>query len=606
MHEQYINICLVGCVSAGKSTVLNAFFGHDYAQCKIKRTTMMPNKFMEANNQERLTPHKKITDKISEINKEIYNKTQSGLKLNLKDYGTELIFYVDNMEMNLGSNNKICIYDIPGLNDARTKDVYYEYLSSKFHEFNIILFIVDINSGLNTSDEMDILKFLIENINKHQQESNKNIKLLTIVNKADHMQLVGDQLEILGELNEMFQQVELTVKQQFIEGDTSGYLHTIPICGLDAHLYRMIKKFRDINKLSDENILRIGVNEEGSKFRKEAKEIQKSKVQLKIKDNNFVDDMIKLSGFSQIEKLLQQYITENGSKMVIENIMYNYVKIPEIHSGMAYDQLLINLKWRIIHLEPMMCRDYELYFDYLGNLIKKFNTIIFVKISSEHCPIVIKSLYDDFVLHPINSDLFLKERISTCMDLENYPCYIIDKIIELIAKFYSTIGPFMVDKLIYFTLLQKIGATDKKCVEDIFISMIKNKMRSWYDMPMHSIETLDLIIFDSSEKCQQIIKIFDLFSHFELFIQFLRLFLINLYQTIDISELAELNIYFTKHREIPMKLCVESLIISQKKSSTIDIAVYCSGVNKIMSTSKFIFEDYYIEKCKLLGDDDFF
>ena len=359
---------------------------------------------------------------------------------------------------------------------------------------------------------MDILKFLIENINKHQRESDKNIKLLTIVNKADHMQLVGDQLEILGELNEMFQQVESTVKQQFIEGNTSSYLHTIPICGLDAHLYRMIKKFRDINKLSDENILRIGVNEEGSKFRKESKEIQKSKVQLKIRDNNFVDDMIKLSGFSQIENLLQQYITENGSNMVIENIMYNYVKIPEIHQGMAYDQLLQNLKWRIIKLDPIMSRDNELYFDYLSNLIKKFNTIIFIKISSEICPILIKTIYEDLVLHHINSDLFLKERLSLCMNLENYPSYIIDKIIELITRYYQTPGSFMIDKLIYFKLLEEIGVTDEKCVENIFILMIKNKMRSWFDTNGSQIETLDLTIYNSSEKCRQI---FELFSHFE-------------------------------------------------------------------------------------------
>ena len=35
-----INIAIVGCVSAGKSTIMNAMFCQDFSQCKIKRTTM--------------------------------------------------------------------------------------------------------------------------------------------------------------------------------------------------------------------------------------------------------------------------------------------------------------------------------------------------------------------------------------------------------------------------------------------------------------------------------------------------------------------------------------------------------------------------------------
>ena len=42
-----INICIVGCVSAGKSTILNALFRQDFAQAKIKRTTMVPTVFVE-------------------------------------------------------------------------------------------------------------------------------------------------------------------------------------------------------------------------------------------------------------------------------------------------------------------------------------------------------------------------------------------------------------------------------------------------------------------------------------------------------------------------------------------------------------------------------
>ena len=110
-----INICLVGCVSAGKSTILNAFFGQDYAQCKIKRTTMMPNKFIETDDSRLIYSFEKMNQTISDTNKKIYTQTQNGETLDLKDYGGELIFYVESMEMNIGNQIKICIYDIPGL-----------------------------------------------------------------------------------------------------------------------------------------------------------------------------------------------------------------------------------------------------------------------------------------------------------------------------------------------------------------------------------------------------------------------------------------------------------------------------------------------------------
>jgi len=42
-----INICFVGGVSTGKSTILNAIFCEELTQCKIKRTTMVPTIYIE-------------------------------------------------------------------------------------------------------------------------------------------------------------------------------------------------------------------------------------------------------------------------------------------------------------------------------------------------------------------------------------------------------------------------------------------------------------------------------------------------------------------------------------------------------------------------------
>jgi GTP-binding protein EngB required for normal cell division len=423
----YVNICLVGCVSAGKSTILNAFFGQDYAQCKIKRTTMMPNKFIETDDNSLVDSFDIINTKIINTNKQIYTQTEEKNILNLDDYGVELTFYVGKMEMNI--KNKICIYDIPGLNDARTKNIYYEYLKNNFHKFNIILFVVDIFSGLNTSDEMDILKFLSENIKMHETKSNKNIHMLTIVNKADDMQLNNNgTLEVLGELGEMFGQVTTTVNSEFAKHKIKDkLLGCIPICGLDAHLYRMIKKFKDISKLSGENILRIGINEEGSKFRKYKSEEQKTKVQNKIKDIEFVEDMIKLSGFAQIEVCLDRYIGQKGNIMVSENVLLDYSKI----HPMTIDNIIHNMIQRINLLNYLRTSNKEKYDEEMKIQFNQFNKLISQKINTMNNPMLIKQYYDREI-QELTCDQNIKNIVTQFFNSYNCPKYLTDRILELV------------------------------------------------------------------------------------------------------------------------------------------------------------------------------
>ena len=544
----HINICLVGCVSAGKSTILNAFFGQDYAQCKIKRTTMIPNKFIETDDSNQSDSFKKINNTISDINKQIYTYTQNGNKLNLEDYGNELTFYVENMEMNIGQNIKICIYDIPGLNDAKTKYVYYQYLKENFHKFNIILFVVDIQSGLNTSDEMDILNFLVKNIKKHESESNKNINLLSIVNKADDMQLTGDKLEVLGELGEMFEQVYNTIKDKFkIEKIDSNILGCIPICGLDSHLYRMIKKFRNIDKLTDENILRIGINEEGSKFRKYSKEEQKKKVQLKIQDDLFVDDMIKLSGFSQIENCLIKYIGIKGSNMITENVLCDYEKIPE----MTNDNIIENIKIRVKTLSLLKIYELDKYILEMNNLIKKFNTIIYERINKSLVEEAIKNYYQK-IINSIKIDLDLKNEISKFLDLDIYPSYLVDRILELTLNKFSN-NVIMIEQLYIFELLSEIGHLNLDIMNLLINTILQNSKG------INTFNTICRFSFKS-----KITKILDLLKESENFLGFLRFILMNNYLSCNAEELIPKLLLYQSKNEILMKQFIEHLLIEKK------------------------------------------
>ena len=259
---------------------------------------------------------------ISEKNKSIIEKTEKGLtKLDPEDYN-ELIFNVGKLDINfIGSNGYIEMYDIPGLNDARTKQYYYKYLDENFYKFNVVIMFVDINSGLNTSDEMDMLNFIITHT-KYHKEKGRDIYTLIVVNKADDMTIEDGKLVINGELNEMFEQVEQTAKTCFKEeGIEKQLIGITPFCAMDAYLYRMIKKYPEY-ELSDEERIKIGINEMGKKFNKFGKARQIEEVKEILKKESFISDMISLSGFKQIEDMIYKFLKKNRKGFEIENVLY--------------------------------------------------------------------------------------------------------------------------------------------------------------------------------------------------------------------------------------------------------------------------------------------
>lgn len=603
---KYINICLVGCVSAGKSTVLNAFFSNDYAQCKIKRTTMMPNKFIEVFSGESTDSFETISSTISETNRQIYGITTKGENFNLSDYGNELTFYVEPMEMNIDSQIKICIYDIPGMNDARTKSVYYDYLEKNFHKFNIILFVIDIQSGLNTSDEMDILEFLSRHIAKHKKESNKNIGLLGVINKADSMQLDGDKLEVLGELGEMFDQSAKTIEQKFSQYSIqSNLLGCIPICGLDSNLYRMIKKYKDITKLSNENILRIGINEEGSKFRKLNSNEQKRKVQEIIQKENFVDDMINLSGFSQIEHALKLYINTNGMSMVMENLLWEYNRLPI----MVESNLFSNIKERIRILENILPHSLEKYSDYMGKIIKQLNTIIYKKISVISNPIQVKEYYDLNILEPLNFDNNIKFHFSKYFDFTIYPNYLTDRILELVVFEYQN-QSVKLTQLEYIELFESVGKLDVN-VSNILIQSIIENPRGTNTFNFGS-KNSSLSVCSGLDDPNKIIDLIDKLKISINFISFLRFLLANIYTNLSSPEnLIEKLFLFDKCGELPMRQFINDLRIEKKLIDTNKyLPFYIKNKSPLAkssnSASANLIELYYIEKCKEFDESENF
>jgi hypothetical protein len=590
---------MVGCVSAGKSTISNTFLGEDYAECRRRRTTMMPSVFIESSDLSKIDEIKTIWDKIYDSNKRIYEQTNSSIAtkskpFNLDDYGNELIFYVENMQLNKKNKNKICLYDIPGLNDAKTKQVYYDYLKKNFHKFNIILFIVDIQSGLNTSDETDILNFLVEHIKLHKETSGKNIGMLSIVNKADDMQLneQTEELEVLGELKEMLDQAKKTIWDAFKkENLEQNLIGCVPVCGLDANLYRGIKKYKNIEKISDENILRIGVNDIGSKFRGKNKVDQVSHVKKIIQDEKFVDSMIKLSGFSQVENCLNAFLQTKGNSMITENIMWEYFKIPAMNPV----NMMECLGEKIMVLAKLYNYDRDLWNIEMGKLVKQLNTISFKTISEMKDPWKIKKYWNDEIIKKLSSNEIIKKNISKVLDLDKYPGFIIGRIKDLIVDEYSGKDWIPIEKLNYFILLEQLSELNTNTVEMLIDCLLKNTRGS------------NTFIFETYVD-GDFIPIFEKIKNANNFLGLLRLLLMNIYSRISVPKLIiEKRLFLRKQKEICLSEYLLHIQMEKFPQSLYNYSVqqvYITGNN--FPNDNYLTEIYYIAKCREANDLDNF
>lgn len=181
---EYINIGVVGCISSGKSTLLNCIFESMLSPVGIDKTTMLPTKYSHHTKFKEST-HDTIKN-IFEVNK----KDCTTFKNNLSDADLKISEHLLNTEkfvFNKTYNNSIPIFnviDFPGLNDSMFENNICNYFFDFLEKCHIIIFVVDIKSCLGTNDE----KQLLENIRKirsKQQRLSFTSDIFIVINKWD-------------------------------------------------------------------------------------------------------------------------------------------------------------------------------------------------------------------------------------------------------------------------------------------------------------------------------------------------------------------------------------------------------------------------------------
>lgn len=306
-----VNIAVVGCINAGKSTLLNAMLSGISSTCKMQRSTMLPQVYGEVVNT--VTDFCTIRQINDQINNRLYEEQKKNKSIQFKC--EEIAHNIGQISSFVGLENGLTykIYDIPGINDAKTKEQCMNYLIDNFYKFDVIIYVVDVNNALQTTDEMNVTTTLIQQLSKFKQ-SGIDKHMITLVNKIDDLECDEGVYSVRNvELMQMFNQTTINIKQLASEYHVEQLCkHIIPICAEDAFVYRYLA-FNDKIELDSKYIDRIGFNEHGktcwNKFADKAKEIAKIKKELE-NEKEYTRRMT-ICGFDNYVKCLSNVLTKD-------------------------------------------------------------------------------------------------------------------------------------------------------------------------------------------------------------------------------------------------------------------------------------------------------
>ena len=331
-----INIAILGTVSAGKTTLLNGLFSEQYSDMKIKRTTMIPQIYHSGSESVYRDDNGLMTADQILINNRQYNEILDKKTINDNKNITaedieELEYHVPKIPdfVELHENINLTVYDLPGINDSQTKSIYTEYLTNNFHRFDIIIWLIDVITALNTSDEMDIMKLIVDSINNNNRLYNITTKLLIVVNKCD------DIIELIDcENGPKFASDDNTGLYEQIQDILKSNIKDIPydICPISCeslYIYRMLKNNPDHN-IEVKYLDKFGHGEYGKQQWNNLQPNEKKQHIHKFTQSDEYNKRICTSGFINFSSILQHYL-DDCYTLVTNRLKYQIRQVNASH-----------------------------------------------------------------------------------------------------------------------------------------------------------------------------------------------------------------------------------------------------------------------------------
>lgn len=316
-----INVSIIGAVSAGKSTLLNSLFVSEYSEMKIKRTTMLPQVYHESDRPVPDHSPSAIKEANRLKNEELIKKTEQGTRLTSEDIH-EMEYTVPRVHnfVKLRDGVTLSIYDVPGLNDSRTKTAYYEYLTDNFHKFDIVVFLVDVTTAFNTMDEIHILDLILRNMHRNKERYGIETHLIVLVNKCDDMYLDNNELKLDPELSKMFEQAQITIQTKIREAGLTARWYILPISCENSFIYRIYKRYPGV-ELDIKYTNKVGCIEFGrARWNTLNDTLKRTELQTLFEKDDH-DIRMELTGFNRFRCTMYELLSERGQYAYIMNRM---------------------------------------------------------------------------------------------------------------------------------------------------------------------------------------------------------------------------------------------------------------------------------------------
>jgi len=391
-----INIAVLGNVSSGKSTLLNSLFLEEFTSMNICRNTMVPQIYRELNNNKKkeVKDAKEINKVVSELNDELKLKMENPEYVFENDM-KEVEFYIHKLkELNICQKNiYMSFYDIPGLNDSKNHKLYYEYAKENFKNFDVILYLIDLKTGLNSKDEIDLLNFICKYSSKYDKF------VIPIINKSDDMTMNNDRLICDLKYADNYNNIIKMINECSSKYFNSKFDEPILYSAQESYMYRMLKKNSDW-KLSEELRNTIGFNDMGKKYFTLTNDERIIKVNEIVKDENFIQTMIKMCGYSYLlESIKKTLCVENQFNICKKKVLNKY--------NILTDNIVIN-KNNIIDIFNK--------FDIINEESIKLQEIFVMKQNILIVDEIIKSLFNKMITNNNNSDLDEIINLKNCIE----------------------------------------------------------------------------------------------------------------------------------------------------------------------------------------------
>eukprot|EP00539_Tryblionella_compressa_P009996 CAMPEP_0178795558 /NCGR_PEP_ID=MMETSP0745-20121128/10183_1 /TAXON_ID=913974 /ORGANISM="Nitzschia punctata, Strain CCMP561" /LENGTH=228 /DNA_ID=CAMNT_0020453945 /DNA_START=1024 /DNA_END=1708 /DNA_ORIENTATION=+ len=203
-----IRVAVIGYVSVGKTTVINALFGEEYGEVAMKRTTAVVNSFRLSSVPEDSMVVDSVINRLpasatlkETIHDNASHRNSSVVREKTFDIALEAPLH------HMRADTKLVIVDIPGINEAGTSSKYKDYVSSfsdetnklsakflspltlalssqytdgNWHTFDIVVVVMDARQGVNTEEQNDLLMLVQQNLS-----SKRVIPVVILGNKVD-------------------------------------------------------------------------------------------------------------------------------------------------------------------------------------------------------------------------------------------------------------------------------------------------------------------------------------------------------------------------------------------------------------------------------------